>query len=61
MGHHPHGMDLWGTGMLGVEDRKLRSCGRSLGTGNDRFIRETGMKEMMGIFSKAAKSKKIKI
>lgn len=57
VGHHPHGMGLWGTGVLGVEDRKLRS----LGTEHGRFIRETGRKEKMGIFSKAAKSKKIKI
>lgn len=46
-----------GTGLLGVEDRKLRS----LAAGHGRFNRETGMKEKMGIFSKAAKNKKIKI
>lgn len=45
-----------GNGVLGVEGRKLRSCGRSLGTGHGRFNREK-----KGIFSKAAKSKKIKI
>lgn len=44
--------------MLGVEDRKLRSCGRSLGAGHGRFNRDTGMKEKMGIFSQAAKKKK---